>query len=119
MTGVAVVALGLACLWFPIGFCVAVARAGRRGGVRDRLGLLDGLATAVVGVLLSWLLLPWGALPALLWAVPVALTAYGVATAVLLWPGLPAVAGRRRGLRVAGTAGGVALTGLLAVLLVA
>lgn len=119
MTAVAGAALALACLWFPIGFCIAAARVGRKGGAHDRRGLIDAFATALVAVLLSWVLLPWGALPALLWAVPVAVTAYGVLLAAGAWPGLPTVAGRWRGLKLTGTAVGVALVGLLAVVLVA
>ena len=119
MTVVGPVVLGLVVLWLPVAFCVAVSRPGRRGGVRDRRGIVDGLAGALLGVLLSWVLLPWGTLPELLWAVPVAVTGYGVLTAVPVWPGLPAVAGRWPVLKLAGTAGWVALTGLVGVVLIA
>lgn len=69
----------------------------------DRAGVLDGLATALIGVVLPRLLVPWQTVPPLLWAVPVAITAYGTLLAAGRWRRLPWLAGRRPALRLAGT----------------
>lgn len=109
------VVVAAACVWFPLAYVLGVQRAGRRGGVRDRVGIVDGLAGAVVGIVLARLLIPWHVVPALLWAVPVALAAYGTMVAVRIWRTLPWVTGRAPAFRVAGAAVGAAVTALLVV----
>lgn len=120
MSPVITAVIALVCLWFPVAYVLGAARVGRRGGIKDRLGVVDGLATAVVGIVLARLLLPWSLVPwspgaALLWAVPVALAAYGTMLAVRAWSALPWVTGRAPALRVAGTTIGAAITAALAI----
>jgi hypothetical protein len=103
------------CLWFPVAYVLGAARIGRKGGIRDRVGIVDGFASALIALVLARLLLPWQTVPALLWAVPVAVTAYGTALAVRAWPALPWVTGRAPALRVGGAVLGVVITGVLAV----
>lgn len=105
-------------LWFPAAFVLAVHRHGRKGGVTDRRSVVDSLLTALVGVALAFLFVPWGPVPPLLWAVPVALTVYALALAVPLWRELPWVAGPRRALKLAVTAAGSALVVLVVALAV-
>ncbi len=115
MRPVITVVIALVCLWFPVAYVLGMERIGRKGGIKDRLGILDGLAGAVLGILLARLLVPWSVVPALLWAVPVAFAAYGTMLAVRAWSGLPWVAGRTPALRAAATTIGLALTAALAV----
>ena len=100
-------------LWFPIAFVLGVARHGRKGGVEDRRQVLDGLLLALFGVLAAYLWLPWDVVPRLLWALPVALTVYGVVLAVPLWRELPWLSGSR--VKAAGTVVTAAVLGLVAV----
>jgi hypothetical protein len=115
MRNVVGVVIAVACLWFPVAYVLGMERVGRKGGVKDRLGIIDGFAGAIIGIVLARLLIPWHVVPALLWAVPVAFAAYGTALAVRAWPTLPWVTGRAAAARVAGTAIGVAVTALIAV----
>ncbi len=108
---------GLALVGVPLAFAVRGARAGRRGGLRDRAAAVEGAVGALVAVVAAHRLVPWQAVPPVLWALPVAATVLGVATSALAWPALPALAGtsRRRRLVGAGTevAGGLALLALV------
>lgn len=116
VTGFLVLAVGLG---FAAALAVRVARTGRSGGLTDRRSLVDGVVTAVAGLAAVWLLGPWGVVPAALWAVPVALTCYAMLRAVPLWRGLPWVAGRRRGLLLAGSTLNVAFCAAWIALVVA
>jgi hypothetical protein len=109
------VVIALACVWFPVAYVLGVERAGRKGGIKDRLGVVDGLAGAIIGIVLARLLIPWHVVPALLWAVPVGFAAYGTALAARLWPSLPWVTGRAPAARVAGAVIGVAATAALTI----
>lgn len=99
-------------LGFTVAFAVSMARAGRRDAV-DRRSLIDGGCVALVGVFVSWLWVPWDVVPPLAWALPVALTAYGVLRAADLWPRLPWVTGPRPALKAGGTVANVAVVAVI------
>lgn len=116
MTRQAVVGLAvLAAL--PLSFAVTSARAGRRGGARDRAGLVADFAVALVAVLVAHASVPWQSVPTAFWWALVAVTVFGVLAAAATWPRLPGLAGERRRWRAASTASTVLLSALAAALL--
>lgn len=67
-------------------------------GLEDRAGAAAGVASTIAGAVAARQLLPWEALPAALWALPVAAVAVAAAGAVPSWrelPGLGRPPGRR------------------------
>ena len=102
---------GAIALFWTGSFAVVAARR-----TPSRLELGVHAAWALLGLAVSHRLIPWAVVPSWLWLVPVALTALGVAAAVLRWRALPALPDRR-GHRVGqGVQGGVvvALAAVLA-----
>ena len=63
-------------------------------------GVLEALAVTVLGRQL----VPWGSVPPLLWALPVAATAFTALASARAWRGLPTAAGTWPRLRLAGQA---------------
>lgn len=85
---------GAIALFWTGGF--ALAAAGRSEGAPTRLALAVLAAWALLGLVVSHRLIPWAVVPSWLWLAPVALTAVGVAAAVLRWRALPALPDERR-----------------------
>lgn len=94
---------------YPAMFVHAAARAGRPGARRDRLALVSGFATAVIGLALGRVWVPWDVVPPLAWALPVAATSYGVVVTGWAWRSLPVLASGRPWARYAGAGFTVAL----------
>ena len=110
--------LGVVLAWVPLAFALRGVRAGRRGGLRDRAGAVEGLVSAAAAVVVAHQLVPWESVPALLWALPVAAAALGAVTSALAWPSLPVLAGPRPGRRAVGAGSGVVVgLALLALML--
>ena len=103
----------------PAGSALQAARAGRRGGLRDRAGAVTGVVEALLLTVLGRQLVPWDSVPPLLRALPVAATAFTALASALAWRALPTAAGTRPRLRLAGqaTSAVVALVVLGAILL--
>lgn len=76
---------------------------GRGGGIADRRGGVEGLLGALAGLLLAWLWVSWDVVPRLVYALPVALTVYGLLLLGRHWARLPWVAGAPRGWKLANT----------------
>ena len=82
---------GFLALAFALVFLAAGATRWKGFGASSRLELVVAALTAVAGLAVARALMPWGEVSSLLWLVPVAITAAGVAAAVWIWPFLPAL----------------------------
>ena len=108
---------------FPLSLLVSSLRGAapqrgvaHRAGHRDRLDLLSGAAGAVSGCAFGYLIVPWGAVPPLLWSACLVATVVGAGVGGVRWPQLPTIASGRPGLRYLSTALSVGLAvALLAV----
>lgn len=110
--------VGLAVLlWFPAAFAFSAARVQRSAGLRDRCHVLSGAGSALLGLAIGRVLVPWDAIPPLVWGVAAAVAGWGAVTATLAWPRLPITAGRRPRLRLTSTAVGLAVTAAVVALL--
>ncbi|HEY8472842.1 MAG TPA: hypothetical protein VIL37_09435 [Natronosporangium sp.] len=105
-------------LWYPAAFAYSATAVGRRGGAKDRLALFVAAAGAGFGLAFGRSFGPWDLIPPALWAIPAALTAWGVLASIWQWPALPVVVGRRPRLRIATTVAGITTVVLLIVLIV-
>src|SRR5699024_1940847 len=76
--------------------------AGERGTHRDRRSMVTGVAEAGLGLGIGHALVPWDLVSPAVWAVPAAVTAWGVIAVARSWPVLPMVVGTRPRLRIAG-----------------
>lgn len=112
MSAAGLAALVVVLAW-PLGFALRVARPLRRGGVRDRVQAVAAAVGAVVLTVAARQLLPWDAVPPLLWALPVAATAFGVLALAVSWRRLPALAAGSRVWRLGSAGAGVAVGGAL------
>lgn len=102
--------MGLVVLvWFPAAFAWAAVRAGRRGGLQDRCQLLTGAVTAAIGLAFGRVFVPWDIVWPALWGLSAVIAAWGVVTAVQVWPRLPNIASARPRLRLISTVLGLAL----------
>lgn len=111
---------------FPLSLLVSSVRgaaphrgAAHRAGHRDRLDLVSGVAGAVSGCAFGYLILPWGAVPPLIWSACLVATVVGAAVGTTRWPQLPTVAAGRPRLRHLSTALSVGLAVALVVTAVA
>ena len=89
---------------YPVLVAAQAARAGRRGGLRDRAGAVVDVVGAVVAVVLVRVLAPWDLVAPALWALPVAATAFTALMSALAWRSLPTTAGRHRRWQLVSTA---------------
>lgn len=92
-----------------------------RFGHRDRVELLSGVAWAAIGLVLGYLLLPWGAVPVGVWSACLVVAVVGAGLGVTEWRTMTWRAFGRRWLRVTGVAavGSVATVGVLVTALLA
>lgn len=81
--------LGTVGLLFPVGLVVAAVRPTRWLKFTSKVGVVTSIGDAISVLILVRLFMPWGAVPAALWLVPVVLMAAGIAGVVLRYSALP------------------------------
>lgn len=83
--------VGALTLFYAGGFAVQTWVRSGALSAKTRIGMITAFVDTVLALVLAHFLIPWSNVPTALWLLPVALTAVGVAGAVLRWTTLPVV----------------------------